>query len=301
MSADAAPSPKSAKDEDWCLLAVPKKGRLFEKCQALLAGIGLTYTRPARSDIAYCSSMPIKLVFLPAKDIPRFVADAQIDVGITGQDMVAESDAEVTELVQMGFGKCKLAVQAPVKDGYSSPSELLGKRVATSFPHLAEQFFKELNGGKEGAVTIQEISGSVEAACGLDLADAIVDLVETGTTMRAAGLEVVSTVMSTQTCLIANPHSTHEKIILTLKTRIEGYLMAKKNKMMYYNVPKTKLAEAILVTPGRRAPTVTQLEDKDWVSVGSMVPTADVNDKMDKLQLLEATDIFVVDVLNCRG
>ncbi|GBG30679.1 ATP phosphoribosyltransferase [Hondaea fermentalgiana] len=288
---------------ELCLLAVPKKGRLYEKCNQLLAGIGLEYKRAPRQDIAICPSMPIKIVFLPAKDIAQFVGEGNVDIGLTGQDMVAEADVEVKELIHTGFGKCQLALQAPIKDNITDPKMIVGKRIATSFPNLTKQYFASLADGSADAkdTKVRSISGSVEAACGLGLADAVVDLVETGTTMRAAGLEIVSTIMRTETVVIANPHSTHEQIIETLRKRIEGYLLARKHKMIYYNVAKEKLEQAMTITPGKKKPTLTPLADDDWLSVGAMVATSDVNNIMDDLQALGASDIFVVDLNNCRA
>eukprot|EP00516_Mucochytrium_quahogii_P004781 CAMPEP_0203746416 /NCGR_PEP_ID=MMETSP0098-20131031/1873_1 /ASSEMBLY_ACC=CAM_ASM_000208 /TAXON_ID=96639 /ORGANISM=" , Strain NY0313808BC1" /LENGTH=290 /DNA_ID=CAMNT_0050634523 /DNA_START=159 /DNA_END=1031 /DNA_ORIENTATION=- len=284
---------------DTCLLAVPKKGRLFDKCKQLLDGVGISYIRAPRQDIAYCKSLNLKLVFLPAKDIARFVGEGNVDIGITGQDMVAEADVNVNELVYTGFGKCKLAVQAPVVDGYKDAKSLVGKRIATSFPHLTREFFNKLEGG--GSTTqIRNISGSVEAACALGLADAVVDLVETGTTMRAAGLEIVDTVIETEAVVISNPHSPHLEKINTIKKRIQGYLLAKRHRMLYYNCHKDNLQEACTITPGRRKPTITALADDDWVSIGAMVESSQVNTIMDKLQALGATDIFVLDIHNCR-
>jgi len=287
-------------ERSMCLLAVPKKGRLFEKCNELLAGVGLDYKRAARQDIAFCTSLPLKIVFLPAKDIAQFVGEGNVDIGITGQDMIAEADVQVVELVQTGFGKCQLAVQAPVERKLSA-KYVLGKRIATSFPHLTKKFFDDLAGGENHGTRIRMISGSVEAACGLGLADAVVDLVETGTTMRAAGLEIIETIMKTQAVVITNPHSEHQDIIDTLRKRIEGFLLAKKNKMMYYNIAKSNLVEAVKITPGKKKPTIAPLEDADWVSVGAMVDTVEVNNIMDQLQALGATDIFVVDLNNCRA
>jgi len=284
-----------------CLLAVPKKGRLFEKCNQLLSGIGLEYHRAPRQDIALCPSLPIKIVFLPAKDIARFVGEGNVDIGLTGQDMVAEANVEVKELIRTGFGKCQLALQAPIKDCITDPKMVVGKRIATSFPYLTKKYFDELDTEGNADTKVRSISGSVEAACGLGLADAVVDLVETGTTMRAAGLEIVSTLITTETVVIANPHSTHDEIIDMLRKRIEGYLLARKNKMIYYNVSREKLEEASKVTPGKKKPTITPLADESWVSVGAMVATSDVNNIMDDLQRLGATDIFVVDLNNCRA
>jgi ATP phosphoribosyltransferase len=150
----------------------------------MLKGAGIEFRREARLDVAVCKGLPITLIFLPAKDIAKFVGDGDIDIGITGWDVVQESGVTVERAMDLGFGKCKLCVQAPVLDNIVDVNALAGKRIATSFPQVTQEFFKEID-EREGTQTkINLISGSVEAACGLGLADAVVDLVETGTTMR---------------------------------------------------------------------------------------------------------------------
>eukprot|EP00947_MAST-08B_sp_MAST-8B-sp1_P000808 g808.t1 len=214
--------------EEHMLFGVPKKGRLNETCMKLLKGIGLNFTRANRLDFANCIDIPVSIVFLPASDIATYVSEGNVDMGITGQDIIAEAQAEgkVTELQQLGFGACKLAVEAP-KGMYKDASELAGKRIVTSFPNLAKQFFSKYGG--EGVETkVTTVGGSVEVACALGLAEGVVDLVESGTTMRAAGLEIVDVVMQTQSVLISNPKTTHGDLIARLNKRIEGYLTATK-------------------------------------------------------------------------
>ena len=292
-----------AEEENLLTFAIPKKGRLYEQCVDLLKGCGLRYTRNPRLDIAYVNSpnIKLKLVFLPAADIARFVAEGNVDLGLTGQDMVAESNSVVEELLQTGFGICQLAVQAPKVHQIKDPKELCGKRLATSFPHLTEKFFKQLcDEHKLPEPSIRTISGSVEAACALGLADAVVDLVETGATMEEAGLEKIAVVLHTQAVLVANPKSPHKALIETIRKRIEGYLFAKQFSMMYYNIQRKDLPKAEKVTPGMRAPTVSPLEDPNWVSVGAMVPSKEVADIMDRLQDIGATDMFIISIENCR-
>lgn len=227
--------PSIAEEEDLLTFAIPKKGRLYEHCVDLLKGCGLRYQRNPRLDIAYVNtpSIKLKLVFLPAADIARFVSEGNVDLGITGQDMVAESNSVVDEILKTGFGVCQLAVQAPKVKKLQHPKELCGKRLATSFPYLTEKYFKSL--AEEFNLpmpTIRTISGSVEAACGLGLADGVVDLVETGATMEEAGLEKIATILHTQAVLIANPKSPHKQLIETIRKRFEGYIVAKQYSMM---------------------------------------------------------------------
>jgi ATP phosphoribosyltransferase len=164
--------------------AIPKKGRLYDKVVEILTGAGLEFRRKDRLDVALCVGLPITLVFLPAADIAMFVGEGNVDLGVTGLDVVQESQVQVEKVMDLGFGKCKLSVQAPVVDKYNSVEALAGKRIVTSFPNISKSFFKEYDEKFGVTTSVNYVSGSVEAACGLGLADAVVDLVETGTTMR---------------------------------------------------------------------------------------------------------------------
>lgn len=169
-----------------CKFAIPKKGRLFEKVAELLEGAGIEYRREPRLDVALCKDLPITLIFLPAADIAKYVGEGNVDIGITGIDVVEESNVEVERVMELGFGKCKLCVQAPVANNITDPAQLSGGRIVTSFPYLTQKYFKAFDDAKGVTTKVTEVSGSVEAACGLGLADAVVDLVETGTTMRVS-------------------------------------------------------------------------------------------------------------------
>jgi ATP phosphoribosyltransferase len=170
---------------DHCKFAVPKKGRLYTQVTDMLRGAGVEYNREPRLDIAICKDLPMTMVFLPASDIPKYVGEGNVDIGVTGIDIVEENgDLEVQRVMDLGFGKCRLCVQAPVAKGIKDVKELAGKRIVTSFPVLTKKFFDPLDQELGVTTSIRFVSGSVEAACGLGLADAVVDLVETGTTMK---------------------------------------------------------------------------------------------------------------------
>lgn len=167
-----------------CRFAIPKKGRLHEKILEMLKGSGIEFRREPRLDVASCVDLPITLVFLPASDIAKYVGEGNIDLGITGYDIVKESEVDVDKVMDLGFGKCRLCVQAPVAEKITDVKTLAGKRIVTSFPHLTKEFFKPFDEELGVETKVKFVSGSVEAACGLGLADGIVDLVETGTTMK---------------------------------------------------------------------------------------------------------------------
>lgn len=175
---------------DRLLFAIPKKGRLYEKCLQFLEGADIKFSRNHRLDIALSVNLPVALIFLPAADIPRFVGEGNVDLGITGQDVLAESIAmdeniKVNELLNLGFGKCKLQVQVPASGDYQTVESLIGKRVVTSFDVLVKDYFRKLESQTSGkevtletmSTEIKYVGGSVEAACALGVADGIVDLV----------------------------------------------------------------------------------------------------------------------------
>lgn len=284
---------------DHCLFAVPKKGRLYEKVTAMLKGAGVEYHREPRLDIALCKDLDMTMVFLPAADISKFVGEGNVDIGVTGIDIVEESGLEVERIMDLGFGKCRLCVQAPVSSNITDVKTLAGKRIVTSFPTLTKKFFDVLDAEMGVTTSIRFVGGSVEAACGLGLADAVVDLVETGTTMKAAGLEVVGTVLHTESVLITNKNSKHKDIVELLKHRIEGYITAKKFVMISYNCSKEILDAVTLITPGKRSPTITSLTDGGH-AVSSLVMKGEVVKIMDKLHAAGARDILVVELANSR-
>jgi len=288
--------------EGKLLFAIPKKGRLYQKCQQLLEGANIQYYRRNRLDIALSTNLPIALVFLPAADIPKFVAEGSIDLGITGQDMIAESNVKVNQLVELDFGKCDLCVQVPITSGIKDPKELVGKRIVTSFTHLSKQFFGKLDEElkPEKPTSINYISGSVEVSCNMGLADGIVDLVESGETMRAAGLTRIYNILSTQAVLISNPHSKQQEFIEKIKGRIQGVIAASKYVYCTYNIKRSDLPKAVKITPGRKNPTISPLENDEWVSISVMVVKKECAEVMDKLEAIGATDIIIFNIDNCR-
>jgi ATP phosphoribosyltransferase len=285
------------------LFAIPKKGRLHDQVMTLLSGADIQFHRKNRLDIALSTNLPIALVFLPAADIAQFVSEGNVDLGITGQDMVAEAGVtNLKELIQLGFGKCKLCVQVPISSEFKSAKDLVGKRIATSFDRLVSKYFQSLELEMNGKATkINSVSGSVEAACALGLADGIVDLVESGETMHAAKLHAIDTVMTTQAVLICNPAKLDTNpLIHKIVRRIEGVIVAQRFLLCTYNVQRNQLSNAIKITPGKKAPTISPLEHDEWVSVSSMVSKSEVVNIMDQLEEIGAQDILITEIKNAR-
>ncbi|CAM9929196.1 unnamed protein product [Scytosiphon promiscuus] len=290
---------------DNVVMGVPKKGRLYERCMKLLAGAGMDHHRPERVDIAHCSDLPVTLVFLPAHDIAMYVGEGNVDLGITGLDVVKETsdDTEIDVAMELGFGKCKLCVQAPVSAGITDVKTLAGKRIVTSFPAVCKTFFDQYD-TPDNPTKIKYVSGSVEAACGLGLADAVVDLVETGTTMKTAGgltmPSFVAEVMDSQCLLIVGKATKHREMVNLIVRRIEGYITAEKYLMVSYNISKDDLERSKKVAPGKRSPTVSQLDTEGWVAVQSLILKKDSSRVMDDLQECGATDILLFALHNTR-
>ncbi|OCH92817.1 ATP phosphoribosyltransferase [Obba rivulosa] len=291
------------------LFAIPKKGRLYEKCLELLAGADIQFRRHHRLDVCLVKNHPIALVFLPASDIPSFVGKGNVDLGITGHDVILEANMEthVTEILRLGFGKCALQVQVPEAGPFQTVEALAGKRVVTSFEVLAGEYFKKIDErlqlAEDSRTKIEYVGGSVEAACALGLADGIVDLVESGDTMRAAGLHAIATLLETEAVLIKSTVQKHphlEPLIQLITSRIAGVVAAGKYVICEYNIARARLHEATAITPGRRAPTISPLEDEAWVAVSSMVEKGKAAAVMDELVKIGAEDILIFNLDNCR-
>ena len=217
-------------------------------------------------------------------------------------------------MMKLGMGNCKLCFQAPVGK-VTDPKQLIGKRIVTSFPNITRSYFDPKHETKIKYVSclvksrliqngfffsLRYVTGSVEVAPSLGLADAVVDLVETGTTMRAAGLEAIGTLMETQTVLISNPHTTHGQLVEVITQRIQGYITASEHCMISYNCPRDKIKQAAAITPGHESPTVTPLEDEAMVSITALVKMKEVSDIMDRIKEMGGQSIVVMDVINCR-
>ena len=279
-------------------LAVPKKGRLYESCLELLRGADIKFSKKSRLDIANCTNLPISLIFLPAKDIPVYVADGSIHAGITGSDMVLESQlsSKIKTELNLGFGQCRLVVQVPESSSLTI-NDLHKKKIVTSFPNTVKNYFaNEL----KLEIDCRYVSGSVEIACELGLAEAICDLVESGDTMKAAGLKELHTIHSSEFQLISNPLLPNKDLLELLISRIQGVIDAKKYVYCTYNVSRDNLQKARQITPGRKAPTISPLENENWVSVSVMIQKQSQGVVMDDLIKIGASDILIFDIHNCR-
>lgn len=277
-------------------IGVPSKGRLADQAAQLLSDAGLSFRRQDRSLFARVREMPIDVTFLRTDDIPVLCAEGAIDMGITGSDLVSESQVDVVNRLALGVGKCRLAVCVPEDSGIQSPGDLDGCRIATSFPRVTAQYVKE----HKANAHLVNLSGSVEIMIALGVADAIVDLVETGSTLAANRLRVLDDIGRYETVLIQNPQARHAELADRVVRRLEGVVIARSYSLLEYNIPRPKLAEAEKITPGFNSPTVNALEEPGWCAVRVMVRRSEVIEVMEKLEAHGASAILETQITNCR-
>ncbi len=276
-------------------VALPNKGRLSEKAMTLLEQAGL---RPTfRSDGALLTDLgpDFLALFVRAADIPEYVADGAAEVGITGADLVSESGRDVVDLLDLGFGTCRMAVAVREEAPFGSAADLpAGTRVATSFPRIARRYFESLGTG----IDIAPVTGATEIAPHLGVADAIVDLVSTGSTLRIHKLREIDTIMTSSARLVANRGCLDDprvgRAIGELSAAVESVLRAERKRYLMANVPRTKLAEVRAVLPGINGPTIVEvLDGDDWVAAHAVVDGDDIVQTIARLKSLGAEGILV--------
>ena len=283
-------------DADLLRIGVPSKGRLSELASTLLHDAGLTFRRPERSLFARCRDLPVEIVFLRTADIPVLAAEGAIDLGITGADLVAESGADLVHHLDLGVGSCRLAICVDVDADLTDASALDGKRLATSFPAITKAWLAE----RGATCHLVELSGSVEIMIALGVADAIVDLVETGSTLAANRLRVLDELGRYETVLVQNRQLRHTDMVERIVRRLEGVVIARTYSLLEYNIPRSSLAEAEQITPGFNSPTISALEDSNWCAVRAMVRRGEVHAIMERLDAIGASAIVETFISNCR-
>ena len=277
-------------------IGVPSKGRLAEIAAQLLADAGLAFRRTERTLFARCKDMPVEVTFLRTDDIPVLAAEGAIDLGITGADLVAESGADVIHRLDLGVGSCRLALCVPDDAQIVELRQLAGKRIATSFPRITRSWLA--NHGVEARFV--ELTGSVEVMIALGVADAIVDLVETGSTLAANRLRILAEIGRYETVLVQRHRIADPALADRIVRRLEGIVIARGWSLLEYNVPRARLAEAEAITPGFDSPTVMQLEDAAWCAVRAMVKRGEVHAVMERLEAIGASAIIETRIANCR-
>jgi len=273
-------------------IAIQKSGRLNEKSVELLKNCGLNFENYKSSLISPVSNFPLEILFLRDDDIPEYVQDGIADLGIVGENVIQETEVEVSYLQKLGFGKCSLKIAVPNNTNIESVADLNGRSIATTYPVILKKHLEQLNIQAD----IRTISGSVEISPGLGLADAICDLVSTGGTLKSNGLRAFSDVMSSEAVLIGRKGSENEDLIQELIQRIQSVLRAKETKYVVLNVLKDNLDAVIQLLPGVKSPSVVPLAEADWVAVHTVIPERDFWDRISQLKQAGAQGIVVMPI-----
>ncbi|WP_295807642.1 ATP phosphoribosyltransferase [uncultured Victivallis sp.] len=278
-------------------LAIPNKGALSEDSVRLLREAGYRCTRSGRELIVSDRENEIDFVFLRPRDIALYVGNGVLDLGITGRDLAADSGAQVTELMNLEFGRSRFCFAVPKNSGLTVET-LNGLRIATSYPELLRK-----NLAQRGlSCPVVRLDGAVEISIRLGVADAIADVVESGATLREAGLEVIGEPMLvSEAILIGRSAELAERpAVRKLIARLKGILVAGAYAMVEYDIPRLQLEAACAITPGLESPTVSPLSNPDWVAVKAMVARKECNRIMDELYQIGARGIIVTDIRSCR-
>ena len=275
-------------------IAVQKSGRLYEHSLQLLKECGIELNNGNRQLKAVSLDFPIEAYFLRDDDIPQYVFDGVADIGIVGENVVFEKNKHVEVMNKLGFGKCRLSIAVPKSMDYKTAADLQGLKIATSYTGLLQKFLHEKNVDAE----IHEISGSVEIAPGIGLAEAICDLVSSGSTLFTNGLKEVEVVLKSEAVLIARHDLTAEKqeILSNLLLRINAVKTAKNNKYIMLNAPNSQLKNIAGILPGMKSPTIVPLAESGWSSVQSVVNENDFWSIIEKLKSFQAEGIIVVPI-----
>lgn len=275
-------------------IAIQKSGRLFEDSIALLKECGIDLRNVKDRLRTTSDNFPIEVFFLRDDDIPQYVEDGVADIGIVGENVLFEKNKTVEVLEQLGFGKCRLSLAIPRNEEFAGIQQLQGKRIATSYPVLLANYLKEYN----VTADIHEISGSVEIAPGIGLAEAIADLVSSGSTLFMNGLKEVATILSSQAVLVKNHNLSNDKIILLNKLlfRIRAVKKSKRNKYILLNAPNDKLNAILNLLPGMRSPTVLPLASPGWSSIHSVLSEDTFWEIIEQLKAAGAEGILVIPI-----
>ncbi|WP_084129552.1 ATP phosphoribosyltransferase [Demequina sp. NBRC 110055] len=276
-------------------IAVPNKGSLSEPASQLLKEAGYKQRRDARELVLHDARNDVEFFFLRPRDVAVYVGAGTVDAGITGRDLLLDSGAEAVEHLELGFGGSTFRYAAPAGE-IGDIQQLQGKRVATSYPRLVKHHLKSF--GVESKVV--RLDGAVESSVRLGVADAVADVVSTGTTLRAAGLDIFGDPILKSEAILIRGTDTSEDDIAVLTGRLRGVLMARQFILVDYDVSNDKLEDSIAVSPGMEAPTVTPLHGKDWHAVRVMVPRSEMNQIMDKLYAAGARAILATELLAVR-
>ena len=279
---------------DRLRLAVPNKGRLVEPTIGLLHDAGLVFEEHDRSLVARVQNFALDIMFVRTNDVIEFVGDGVADLGITGQDLLSETGAELPVVRRLGYGRCKLAAAVPTDAAAQRVEDLAGLRVATAHPETTRRFFAD----RRIALDVIPISGAVEVAPRLGLAEAIVDLVSTGSTLAMNGLRQIGDVLPSEAVLIANPDAqrTRGSDLAAIDTMLAAVIAARGKKYLMMNAPQTHLLELEALLPGLESPSVIPLAHEGMIAIHSVIDADAVWALLPRLKAAGASGILVLPI-----
>ena len=275
-------------------IAIQKSGRLNENSHRLLEECGIKFSNGISVLKTTARNFPVEILFLRDDDIPQYVEQQVADIGILGENIVFEKNKDVKILEKLGFAQCRLSLAVPKEDSYNGPEYFNNKKVATSYPRLLSDYFSKNRINAE----IEEISGSVEIAPGIGLADAVCDIVSSGSTLLTNGLREVTTILKSQAVIIGNRNLSKEKKVILNKLlfRIRAVKSAKENKYILLNAPESRIPEICKILPGMKSPTILPLAEKGWCSLHSVVREDEFWERIDQLKAAGAEGILVIPI-----
>ncbi|GAA2497264.1 ATP phosphoribosyltransferase [Winogradskya humida] len=276
-------------------IAVPNKGTLSAPAAQMLRDAGYRQRTDLKDLVCRDEDNNVEFFYLRPRDIATYVASGDLDLGITGRDLLVDSGVPAQEMLDLGFGGATFRWAAPI-GGLDSESQIGGKRIATAYPGVVGRYLAE----HDLKADVVRLDGAVENAVRLGVADLIADVVETGTTLRQAGLVTLGEPLLRSSAILIGRPSSAEAKLSQLMRRLQGVLVARGYVMLAYDVRADLLDQATALTPGIESPTVSPLHREGWVAVQSMVRRADVHRVMDELYEIGARAILVTDIANCR-
>jgi ATP phosphoribosyltransferase len=277
-------------------VAVPNKGQLSDPARDMLREAGYAAAANSRELVVQDPENDVEFFFLRPRDIATYVGRGTLDVGITGEDLLADSGSQATTILELGFAPSTFRLAAP-QGSAKSASDLAGKRIATSYPTILNNWLAQQGLSAE----VVTLDGAVENAVRLGVADAVADVVATGTTLKQAGLEIIGDpIFKSQSVLISRSNIEDQNAVDVFVRRLQGVITARAYVLVDYDIPNTLIEKACVITPGIESPTVSSLHDSAWSAVRAMVPRKQVHSVMDELYDLGARGVIVTDIHACR-
>ena len=277
-------------------VAVPNKGQLSDPARDMLREAGYAAAANSRELVVQDPENDVEFFFLRPRDIATYVGRGTLDVGITGEDLLADSGSQATTILELGFAPSTFRLAAP-QGTAKTASDLAGKRIATSYPTILNNWLTQQNLSAE----VVTLDGAVENAVRLGVADAVADVVATGTTLKQAGLEIIGDpIFKSQSVLISRSNIEDQNAVDVFVRRLQGVITARAYVLVDYDIPNTLIEQACVITPGIESPTVSSLHDSAWSAVRAMVPRKQVHAVMDELYDLGARGVIVTDIHACR-